>query len=117
MTEETENQEPAPAPEEPKRKRIIRRRRVGRPRMASVEPKPERHAKTDDEFAGMGVGNWPCADRCKDGICYITGQAKCGSPLLQGLQHEFKNNAEIVARFNRAKAYIEHIKIDAKNKK
>lgn len=114
MSEDEINKEPTT--EEPKRKRIIRRRRRLLTKKTSVPAVPK-VAKDDDEFFGMGVGGWPCADRCKDGLCYITGERVCGSPLQCGLQPHHKHVREIVSRFNRAKAYVEKMKIDAKDKK
>ena len=46
--------------------------------------------------------------------CAITWESFCGHPMKGGIQSKHMLNAATVARYNRAKTKLAHMKIDAR---
>ncbi len=88
---------PTPAPK-PRRKYT---------RKAVAKPQP----KAPAEFAGMTASEC-CAD-CTPQRCIITAQGICGHPMKGGLQAPMMTRSDVVARYNRARKQLAHVKLDA----
>ena len=89
----------APAAPKPKRKYT---------RKAAAK-KPEA-PKVSAEFAGMTAAE--CCTACTAKHCVITGQGICGHPMKGGLQAPMLCRSDIVARYNRARKQLAHVKLD-----
>ena len=82
------------------------------------KPKPKRRARAKSapresrppEFDGLDIGT--CCDACQGGRCYITGDGNCAHPMTSPLQPYYFNKTEIMARFQRAKKFLAHKKLD-----
>jgi hypothetical protein len=75
----------------------------------------KRDEHPDDEFPGMTAND--CCQACYASggkHCAITHEAFCGHPMKGGIQSKHMLVAEIVARYNRAKTKLAHMKIDAR---
>jgi hypothetical protein len=117
MNDEPENNEPQPQTEI-----LPTHRRGGWPKgkqrkfkPRASQPKPEK----ESEFAGMSSGegwNSRCAALCnpKQG-CVITrgeGSGNCGHPEKGGLQAADLLKPKVVERYNAARKYLAHLKVD-----
>ena len=111
-----------PQNEQPQAEILPPHRRTGWPKgkARKFKPRPPGPAPAkDSEFAGMSSGegwNSRCADACniKTG-CVITryeGSGNCGHPDKGGLQAADLMRPKVLDRYNRARKYLAHLKID-----
>jgi|SRR6516165_3412647 len=108
-----------PQNEQPQAEILPPHRRTGWPKGKARKLKPRPAPEKDSEFAGMTSGeswNSHCADACniKTG-CVITraeGSGNCGHPDKGGLQAADLMRPKVLDRYNRARKYLAHLKID-----
>ncbi len=67
--------------------------------------------KVSAEFAGMTASE--CCAACTSKHCIITAQGICGHPMKGGLQAPMMTRSDVVARYNRARKQLAHVKLDA----
>ncbi len=83
-----------------------RRKYTRKPKVkASTQP------KVSAEFAGMTASE--CCAACTPKHCIITAQGICGHPMKGGLQAPMMTRSDVVARYNRARKQLAHVKLDA----
>ncbi len=89
-------------PRKPKRKYTRKAKPAAK---ASTQP------KVSAEFAGMTATE--CCAACTPKHCVITAQGICGHPMKGGLQAPMMIRSDVVARYNRARKQLAHVKLDA----
>lgn len=92
-------------PEEPKQKRVIRRRQFRK------RPLPEKHQPVADYLHGLAAPA-VCPSGCRLERCVITHADRCGHPGNGGLQYIDASNPETLARFEEAKKRLGYQKVD-----
>ena len=119
MTNTNEVPRSRPMTPEHKQKMAEGRARAKARRLAKQMLRPPVVHKEVAEFAGMTAGegwNSRCAEACniKTG-CVITrgeGSGNCGHPEKGGLQAADLLKPKVVERYNAARKYLAHLKVD-----